>query len=93
MGEIEAEKFKIRDKIFHANKRVEFVYERIFYPLAIFMLLPAIICYAVNIMGSIQGEPEVIRKLSEPIFQIVLISELLLFCYEVRTTFTNFTEP
>lgn len=46
---------RLIDNIFHSNIKAELAYERLFYPIGMFMFLPFLIIYAASVMGSIKG--------------------------------------
>lgn len=57
------------------------------------MLLPIVIGYAVNVIGSVKGEPLLVNKVSQVLFQVVFVVQMLLFCNETRKTFGKFKQP
>ena len=55
LSKMEEEKFRLKDIIFHCNRRLELVYERLFYPVGVFVLLPIFVMKSVHLIGSIKG--------------------------------------
>lgn len=89
---MEEEKFRIKDIIFHTNKRLELFYERLFYPISAFLLLPIFVMKTIQMMGSIKGESYLIEYFSSVLLEVVFIASLLLFSYEVRKLFSTYKD-
>ena len=89
---MEEEKLRLRDFIFNCNRRIQLFYERLFYPIGVFFLVPIFVMKSVQLMGSIKGQSYLIEESSSVLLEIVFITSILLFCYEVRKLFSTYKD-